>query len=228
MAEKTDVLIIGAGQAGLAASSELARRGIDHVVLERDRIGQSWRTLWNSFCLVTPNWFIRLPGGTYDGPEPDGYLPRDAIVAFLERYAASVHPRSAKAWRSRRLCLRPPGLWVHTSAGDLCARAVVVATGTYRRPYRPPKAFPPRRAGDRRVRLPRCGIASGRRRSGHRSWQTGCQIAEELHGGGREVVLACGRAPWAPRRVEVRDIVRWLVETPFLDQSIADLPTSAA
>jgi putative flavoprotein involved in K+ transport len=229
MAEEIEVVVIGAGQAGLAAGYELARRGIDHVVLERDRIGQSWRTLWNSFCLVTPNWFIRLPGGTYDGPEPDGYMPRDAIVAYLERYAASFHAPVREGVEVRSVVPGPAGLWVHTTAGDLCARAVVVATGTFRTPYRPArKSFPASV-----LVIDACGYsdpeslpAGGILVIG--SGQTGCQLAEELHGAGREVVLACGRAPWAPRRVDGRDIVRWLVETPFLDQKIADLPTPAA
>jgi putative flavoprotein involved in K+ transport len=230
MAEKTEVLIIGAGQAGLAASYELSRRGIEHMVLERDRIGQSWRTRWNSFCLVTPNWFIQLPGGAYDGPEPDGYMPRDAIVAHLERYAASFHAPVREGVEVTSVVPRPAGLLVRTSAGDLSARAVVVATGTYRRPYRPANAesFP---ASVRVIdacayRDPESLPAGGVLVVG--SGQTGCQIAEELHGAGREVVVACGRAPWAPRRVDGRDIVRWLVETPFLDQKVADLPTPAA
>ena len=87
MAEQVEVVVIGAGQAGLAASHDLTRHGVDHVVLERNRIGQSWRTRWDSFCLVTPNWFIQLPGGGYNGPDPDGFMARDDIVAHLERYA---------------------------------------------------------------------------------------------------------------------------------------------
>ena len=88
--ERVNVLVIGAGQAGLSLSAELARRGVEHLVVERGRVGQSWRSRWDSFCLVTPNWTIRLPDGLYDGDDPDGYLPRDEIVAFLERYAARV------------------------------------------------------------------------------------------------------------------------------------------
>jgi cation diffusion facilitator CzcD-associated flavoprotein CzcO len=66
-------------------SHELERRGVDHVVLERGRIGQSWRDRWDSFCLVTPNWSVQLPDGTYDESDPDGFMSRDEIVAFLER-----------------------------------------------------------------------------------------------------------------------------------------------
>ena len=87
--QSIDTIVIGAGQAGLAASYELTRRGIEHVVLEKDRIGAGWANRWESFCLVTPNWSVQLPGYPYDGDEPDGFMPRDEIVAYLERYAAS-------------------------------------------------------------------------------------------------------------------------------------------
>src|SRR6188472_966963 len=88
--EAANVLVVGAGQAGLALSHELSARGVEHLVLERGRVGQSWRDRWDSFCLVTPNWSMQLPGGAYDGPDPDGYLPRDEIVEFFERYAVRI------------------------------------------------------------------------------------------------------------------------------------------
>ena len=86
--EQVDAVVVGAGQAGLAVSHELSAAGIEHVVLERGRIGQSWRQRWDSFCLVTPNWTVRLPGRPYDGPDPDGFMPRDEIVGTLEEYAS--------------------------------------------------------------------------------------------------------------------------------------------
>ena len=87
--EQIEVVVIGAGQAGLATSHELTGLGVDHVVLERGRIGETWRNRWDSFCLVTPNWSVRLPDHPYDGTDPDGFMPRDQIVAYLEQYAAS-------------------------------------------------------------------------------------------------------------------------------------------
>jgi putative flavoprotein involved in K+ transport len=83
--EQHEALVIGGGSAGLAVSHELSRNGVEHTVLERGRIGQSWRDRWDSFCLVTPNWSVQLPDGAYDGSDPDGFMPRDDIVAFLER-----------------------------------------------------------------------------------------------------------------------------------------------
>ena len=74
MVEPAGVIVIGAGQAGLATSHELTRAGLEHVVLEGGRVGESWRGRWDSFCLVTPNWTVQLPGGAYDGGDPDGYI----------------------------------------------------------------------------------------------------------------------------------------------------------
>jgi len=88
--ERVEVLVVGGGQAGLAVGHELGARGIEHVVLERGRIGQTWRDRWDSFCLVTPNWSVQLPGHHYDGSDPDGFMPRDDIVAYLDRYATSA------------------------------------------------------------------------------------------------------------------------------------------
>ena len=72
MSETVGLVVIGAGQAGLAVSHELTELGIEHVVLEKGRIGQTWRDRWESFCLVTPNWSVQLPGHPYDGDYPDG------------------------------------------------------------------------------------------------------------------------------------------------------------
>jgi putative flavoprotein involved in K+ transport len=85
-----DVAIIGAGQAGLSLSHCLTREGIEHVVLERARIGESWRSeRWSSFTLVTPNWSVRLAGREYQGSDPHGFMSRDELVTLLEDYAHS-------------------------------------------------------------------------------------------------------------------------------------------
>src|SRR4051794_21135490 len=74
MSESFDTIVIGAGPAGLATSRELTQAGVEHVVLERGRVGEMWRGLWDSFCLVTPNWTVQLPGHGYDGDDPDGSI----------------------------------------------------------------------------------------------------------------------------------------------------------
>ncbi|HEX9123503.1 MAG TPA: FAD-dependent oxidoreductase [Actinomycetota bacterium] len=226
-----NVVVIGGGQAGLATSYELTRAGIEHVVLERERIGQSWRNRWDSFCLVTPNWTVMLPGGAYKGDDPDGYLARDRIVTYLEDYAARFRAPVRQGIDVTSLETATDGSFLlRTSAGDMRGASVVVATGAYQRPYRPagastlPADLPQLDAeGYRNPAALPAGrvlvIGSG---------QTGCQLAEELHEAGREVFLSCGRAPWVPRRVGDRDIVWWLIESGFFDQPPGALPVAAA
>ena len=226
-AERVEVVIIGAGHAGLAVSHELQSADVEHVILERDRVGESWRKRWENFCLVTPNWTLELPGLAYEGDEPNGFVHRDEIVAHVVKYAAmltapiregvdvsSVEPSAEGRFR------------LMLADGDLEANAVVVAAGAYRKTHRPAVASTlpadvnvidadgytrPEDLPSGKVLV----VGSG---------QTGCQIAEELNESGREVVLSCGRAPWGPRRVDGRDIVSWVAQTPFLDHTVADLP----
>ncbi|HEX9547864.1 MAG TPA: FAD-dependent monooxygenase, partial [Acidimicrobiales bacterium] len=93
MIENVDVAVVGAGQAGLATSWFLTQAGADHVVFDRGRVAETWRSRrWDSFCLVTPNWAVKLPGASYAGPEPDGFMSLAQLVAFLESWAGSFHP----------------------------------------------------------------------------------------------------------------------------------------
>ena len=222
--------VVGAGQAGLAMSHELTGREVEHVVLERGEIGQTWRGRWNSFCLVTPNWTIRLPGGAYDGNDPDGYLPRDQIVAHLERYATSFGAPVRARVAVEAVDADDTGFRITTSDGTLEARAVILASGAYQRPHRPAAlaSLPPELpvldvdAYRDEVSLPagRVLIVG--------SGQSGCQIAEELVEAGREVVIACGRAPWVTRRIADRDVVWWGVENGFIDMPLGALPDPSA
>ena len=230
-AQHLGVVVIGGGQAGLAVSHQLTTRDVDHVVLERASIGQTWRDRWDSFCLVTPNWTVQLPGGAYAGDDPDGFLPRDDIVAHLEAYAASFAAPVESGVTVHALRRESDGgFLLTTTRGEMTADSVVVCTGAYQRPHRPagattlpawlpqidaeqyrnPSTLPPGRV---------LVVGSG---------QTGCQLAEELHEAGREVFLACGRAPWGLRRIEGRDVLHWVVETGFLDGRVEDLPAPAA
>jgi putative flavoprotein involved in K+ transport len=228
--ERVDVLVVGAGSAGLATSHELAGLGIEHLVLERGKVGQAWRDRWDSFCLVTPNWSVRLPGGAYAGDDPDGYLPRDEIVGHLERYAAGFSAPVREGVAVRTIERTRDGFVAATSGGDVRAKRVVLGSGAYQRPHRPAAAdaLP---SGLLRLDLgdyhneaglpagPVLIVGSG---------QSGCQLAEELREAGREVVLSCGRAPWAPRRFGGKDLVWWLETTGFLDEAIAALTSPAA
>ena len=225
-----DVVVVGGGQAGLAVSHELARAGVEHVVLERGRVAQTWRDRWDSFCLVTPNWSVQLPGHHYDGDDPDGFMTRDdgrrlpgALRGRIVRpsgrasTATSLHAarRRLRRWR------RPPG--------RSTPKQVVLATGAYQRAHRPA-----RRGAARRLLQSTSATTATRRRCPTArvlvigSGQSGCQIAEELLRAGRDVFLSCGRAPWSPRRIGGKDLVWWLHESGFLDQPVSALPDPAA
>ena len=230
MTDRTETVVVGGGQAGLAASRELTEAGVPHVVLERGRVGQSWRGRWDSFCLVTPNWSVQLPGHHYDGDDPDGFMPRDEIVGYLERYATSFDAPVREGVDVTTLRRSGDGLLVETPEGEIEARNVILSTGAYQRPHRPPGAasLPPDllqidveeyRNPDQLPAGAVLVVGSG---------QSGCQIAEELHLAGRNVFLACGRAGWLPRRINGHDLAWWLHEAGSLDDRVEDLPEPAA
>jgi putative flavoprotein involved in K+ transport len=231
MTGDVEVVIVGGGQAGLAVSHELTQAGVAHVVLERDRVAQSWRERWDSFCLVTPSWNVRLPGHPYDGPNPDGFMARDEVVSYLERYAAEFQAPVSEGVDVTALRAGPGGGFVlETSAGEVAARTVVVGTGAYQRPWRPAAAatLP---ADLLQIDVPDyrnpAALPAGRVLVVG-SGQSGCQIAEELNEAGREVFLACGQAPWLPRRIGDRDAAWWGVEAGFFDAPLSSLPSPAA
>ena len=228
--DSVPVLVIGGGSAGLSVSHELTGRGIDHVVLERGRIGQAWRDRWDSFCLVTPNWSVRLPGGAYAGDDPDGFMPRDDIVDHLISYASASGAPVQEGVEVRTIDRTPGGFIARTSAGDLRAARVVLCTGAFQKPHRPAGAdsLP---AGLLQIDIEGYGNAD------HLppgpvlivgSGQSGAQLAEELREAGRDVFLSCGRAPWAPRHLGDRDLFWWLEASGFMDQPAAMLPSPAA
>ena len=165
-------VVIGAGHAGLAASRCLSERSIDHVVLERGEVANSWRReRWDSLRLLTPNWQSRLPGYRYDGADPDGYM----TMARGDRRSSRALPRC----RARRCARTPPsrrcrrtdaGYHVATTNGDLRCRTVVLASGACNVPSVPAlrQAVPPSIAVLHAVRLPQSRPAARRRRAGRR------------------------------------------------------------
>ena len=168
MSDVTSV-VIGGGQSGLAMSRCLTDRGIDHVVLERGRIAERWRSeRWESLRLLTPNWQSRLPGFLYDGPDPDGFMTMPEVVRHFERYAASFAAPVREGVTVNAVTRDGDGFRVSTDAGTWRACAVVVATGHSDRPYVPPHgharavAHPPGRAHA----LPASLRPSRRRRAG--------------------------------------------------------------
>jgi putative flavoprotein involved in K+ transport len=227
-----DVAIIGAGQAGLATSWHLSQAGVDHIVLEGGRVGETWRSRrWDSFCLVTPNWTVQLPGAPYKGSDPDGYMPLAEIVEHLDEWAVSFRAPVHEHTPVLRLDADPGGGFVLTTPDEnVRARNVVVATGAYQRAFRPvgadalPKAVTQIFAEEYcnpDALAPGAVLVVG-------SGQTGCQLAEELHRAGRRVFLSCGRCAWMPRRLEGRDIVWWVIQSGFWDRTPDQLPSPVA
>jgi putative flavoprotein involved in K+ transport len=222
---RTDVVVIGGGQAGLAMSACLSARGLDHVVLERGRVGERWRSeRWDSLRLLTPNWQSRLPGWSYRGPDPDGYMTSRQVARHLDAYARAIAAPVHAGTTVRRVDRALGGYRVVTDGGKWWAPSVVIATGMCDVPHVPPFAgalavhqlVPTayRRPGD----LPAGGVlvvgASA----------TGVQLADELQRSGRPTTLAVGRHVRLPRTYRGRDIMAWLDEAGILDERIEDAP----
>ncbi len=173
---RTEAVVIGGGQAGLAMSRCLSDAGVDHVVLERGRVAERWRSeRWDSLRLLTPNWQSRLPGFRYDGPDPDGYMTVPEVVDYLDRYARSFAAPVEEG--TTVLAVEPAGAGyrVTTDRGAWEASSVVIATGHCDMPFVPAVGAEP--AGRRRPGgaepLPEPAPAPGgrrarRRRVGHR------------------------------------------------------------
>ena len=140
MTDQVEVMIIGGGQAGLALSYYLTQQGRSHLVLEQGRVGEVWRSgRWDSFTLITPNWMTQLPGFPYQGDDPDGFMPRENIIAYLEQYAASFHAPLQCGVRVTAVRQQPggDGYLVEANNMTLEARNVVFATGAYPKPKLP-------------------------------------------------------------------------------------------
>ncbi|HEY6427058.1 MAG TPA: NAD(P)-binding domain-containing protein [Acidimicrobiales bacterium] len=218
---RTTTVVIGAGHSGLAMSKCLTERSIDHVVLERHEVANSWRTeRWDSLRLLTPNWQCRLPGYAYDGSDPDGFMKMPQVVDFITGYgtliAAPVRPGTPVS--SVR---QTDGEYrVTTNQGEWRCDAVVVATGAFNVPNVPPfsDAVPssvttltpmeyrnPEQLGEGGVLV--VGASA-----------TGVQIAYEIQRSGRQVTLAVGEHVRGPRVYRGRDIHWWMEAAGVLDE----------
>ncbi|ELS31643.1 MULTISPECIES: MSMEG_0569 family flavin-dependent oxidoreductase [Pseudanabaena] len=224
MANHYPVVIVGGGQAGLSMSYCLKEKGLDHIVFEKNKIANAWRSQrWDSFCLVTPNWQCQLPGYPYQGNDPEGFIKRDEIVRYIEGYASSFNPPIKEGVEVLNLRRSDRGIFtVTTSIGEYTADQVVVAIGAYHQPkipkiaerlpdgilqvhsskYKNPESLP-----DGAVLVTGTG-------------QSGCQIAEDLHLAGRKVHLSVGSAPRSPRRYRGKDAVEWLDMMGYYELSI--------
>jgi putative flavoprotein involved in K+ transport len=209
-----DTLVVGAGQAGIAMSAHLSRNAVPHLVLERDRIAERWRSgRWDSLVANGPAWHDRFPDLEFEGFDPDGFPGKDRVVAYLEAYARKCAAPVRTGVEVRKLCRNRgrAGFAVTTSDGVFEAMRVVVATGAFQRPEIPPIA--PQSEGLTQIHsadyrnpsaLPEGAVlvvGSG---------SSGVQIAEELNEAGREVFLSVGPHDRPPRAYRGRDYVWWL------------------
>jgi len=220
--EKTTVVIIGAGQAGLAMSSCLTDRSIDHVLLERGVAANSWRTeRWDSLRLLTPNWLSRLPGHRYSGTDPDGYMTANQVVDYLNDYRRSFGAPVRDETTVTAVESRSTGFLVTTNRGQWDCQAVVVASGAFSNPKVP--AIGAELPGDIsqlaaiRYRNPSLIDASGGVLVVGPS-ASGAQIADELARNGHDVTLAVGEHVRLPRTYRGRDIHWWMNAIGQLDE----------
>ena len=215
------VVVIGGGHSGLAMSKRLSDRGIDHVVLERGQVANSWRTQrWESLRLLTPNWQSRLPGQAYAGDDPDGFMTMPEVIAFVEAYATVVD--APVETETTVTAVRPAGdgYSVMTDQGPWACRCVVLASGACNLPNIPDwaEAVP---AGIARVspleyRHPDQLDDGGVLVVGAAA--TGLQLADEIHRSGRPVTLSVGEHVRMPRTYRGRDIQHWMDLTGRLDE----------
>jgi putative flavoprotein involved in K+ transport len=232
--ERIETIIVGGGQAGLSTSYHLKQLKREHVVFESaEKPARAWRNdRWDSFTFVTPNWTIQLPGAHYDGNDPDGFLKKDEIVAYFERYVENLDlPVQFKTSVQEVAPLEGGrGYQVKASGRSYHAKNVVMATGSFQIPKVP--------AFSANIPAGILQLHSGHYRNPGQlpdgavlvvgSGQSGMQIGEELYQSGRTVHLCTGTAPRVPRRYRGRDIVAWLQDIGFFDQTVDTLPSPKA
>ncbi|KAF2391751.1 putative oxidoreductase CzcO [Pseudomonas frederiksbergensis] len=211
---KTDTLIVGAGQAGVAMSEHLSKLGVPHLVLERNRIAERWRTgRWDSLVANGPAWHDRFPGMEFDDLSPDGFAPKERVADYFEAYAKKFNApiRTGVDVLKVERNVGRPGFTIETSEGVIEANRVVAATGPFQRPVIPPIA--PKDA-------PFTQIHSAEYRNPQQlpegavlvvgAGSSGVQIADELQGAGKKVYLSVGAHDRPPRAYRNRDFCWWL------------------
>lgn len=211
---KIDTLIVGAGQAGVAMSEHLSKLGVPHLVLERNRIAERWRTgRWDSLVANGPAWHDRFPGMEFDDLSPDGFAPKERVADYFEAYAKKFNApvRTGVDVLKVERNVGRPGFTIETSEGVIEANRVVAATGPFQRPVIPPIA--PKDA-------PFTQIHSAEYRNPQQlpegavlvvgAGSSGVQIADELQGAGKKVYLSVGAHDRPPRAYRNRDFCWWL------------------
>ena len=217
---RATAVILGAGHSGLAMSRCLSQRSIDHVVLERGEVANSWKTeRWESLRLLTPNWQSRLPGHAYQGPDPDGFMTMSEVIEFIDSYARLVSAPLELDTSVTSVRRSDHGYQVATTRGTWECRAVVVATGACNIAHVPrvAEAFPAavQALTPMQYRGPAQLADGGVLVVGASA--TGIQLAREIHASGRPVTLAVGEHVRLPRTYRGRDIQWWMDACGLLD-----------
>lgn len=218
----TSTVIVGAGHAGLAMSRRLTERSIDHVVLERGEVANSWRTeRWPGLRLLTPNWLTELPAGHYQGDDPDGFMSAEELASFVTDYASSIGAPVQTQTAVHSVRASTDGYRVLTDQGEWSAPTIVLASGGSSLPHVPAVAdalprttysMTPRDYRGPSGSLPEGGvlIVGGS--------ATGVQLAAEVQQSGRPVTLSMGEHVRLPRVYRGRDIFWWMDAAGVLDQ----------
>lgn len=229
--EHVETAVIGAGQAGLVMSYMLRQHGCEHIVLERARVAERWRTQrWDSLMFQFPNWTLALPGHSYTHDNPNAFATKDQIVRFLEDYCAVTSTPVRTGVDVRSLMVAPVAgrFTLDTNDGEILARNVVIATGPYQRPNIPELAsrLPGHIAQlhSSEYRNPACLPEGAVLIVG--SGASGCQIAEDLAASGRRVYLSVGRHRRVPRCYRGKDAIFWRTVLGELDLFASKTPKS--
>lgn len=221
-----DTIIIGAGHAGLAVSYCLSERSINHLVIERGEVANSWRNeRWNSLKLLTPNWQSRLPGFSYSGDDPDGFMSTREVIEFIDDYARYCKAPVRTGTTVISLKQHPNGYQVTTERGHWHCRSVVIASGACNLPSTPKiaEAVPAdiQQVTSWKYRNPDQLEAGGVLVVGASA--TGLQLAEEIHRSGRPVTIATGEHVRLPRVYRGKDIQWWMDAVGILDEGLDEI-----
>ncbi len=232
-AEHVETVIIGGGHAGLTMSYSLSQLGLEHVILERGRVGERWRSeRWDSFHFQFPNWTIELPGFKYQCDDPDAFAPGREVVRFLDGYAALIKApvRCGVTVTSLEQSSRVRRYLIRTRNDPIEAGTVVIATGPFQQPAIP--------AIGEAVPADIFQLDSTKYRSSDRlppgavlvvgSGSSDCQITEDLIQSGRRAYLSVGRHRRVPRRYRGQDFSWWSSAMGILDQTVDTLPSPEA
>ena len=218
-----DTIIIGAGHSGLAASYCLSERSIDHLVIERGEVANSWRKeRWDSLTLLTPNWQSRLPGYNYSGDDPDGFMNMREVIGFMDDYARHCKAPLRTNTTVTSLKQITDGYQVVTDGGEWHCRSVVIASGACNVPEIPKVArgLPAdiHQITPWKYRNPDQIVEGGVLVVGASA--TGLQLAEEIHRSGRPVTIASGEHVRLPRVYRGKDIQWWMDATGLLNEGL--------